>query len=173
MALAFGKTELTVRKFGVNVSIPSDPKGKLMYYLDCICNALDLDTSDSQNVRKLRDYKNYWALSDDEVTQLLLLCAMLSPDILLNKVIFQNDAMCGDSNNEFYEIGAVRNRMVVSNSIIIGGQTRRVNKIMTFKMSWLRDNYLNPMEALAGELEAREAAQRRQRAKKDDSCVIL
>ena len=173
MALAFGKTELTVKRTGVKVTIPENPKAKLMYYLNSICQALDLDTSDSQNLRKLRDYKNYWALSDDEVTQLLLLCATLSPDVLLNKVIFQNDAMCGDSSNTFYEIGAVRNRIMVSNSIIIGGQTRRVNSIMTFKMSWLRNYYLNPMQALAGELEARQAAQRRQRARRDDGCVVM
>ena len=173
MALAFGKTELTVKKTGVAATVPDNPKAKLMYYLHSICHALDLDTSDSQNIRRLRDYANYRALSDDEVTQLLLLCAMLSPDILLDKVIFQNDAMCGERSNEFYEIGAVRNRMVVSNSIVIGGQTRRVNKIMTFQMIWLRTYYLNPMQALAGELEARQAAQRRQGARRDDGCVVM
>ena len=166
-------TKLTVKKTGVSVSVPDNPKAKLMYYLNCICNALDLDTSDSQSLQQLRDFKNYWALDEDEVTQLLFLCNMLSPDVLLNKVIFNDDEMCGDSANEFYEIGAVRNRMVVSNSIMIGGQTRRVNKIMTFKMSWLRNNYLTPMETLADELQARQAARRRRMVRRNDDCVVM
>ena len=166
-------TKLTVKKTGVSVSVLDNPKAKLMYYLSCICNALDLDTSDSQSLQQLRDYKNYWALDEDEVTQLLLLCNMLSPDILLNKVIFKDDEMCGDSANEFYEIGAVRNRMIVSNSIMIGGQTRRVNKIMTFKMSWLRNNYLVPMVTLADELQARQAARRRRMVRRNDDCVVM
>ncbi|KAK3088853.1 hypothetical protein FSP39_024607 [Pinctada imbricata] len=131
----------------------------------------ELDTSDSREIRKLRDYKNYLALSDDEVTQLLLLCVAISPDKLMNKVLFQSDAMCGDRNNEFYEITAVQNRMVVARSIVIGGQTKRVNKIMTFKMVWLRDNYLEPMQELAGELQRRQEAARRRR--RDDGCVVM
>ncbi|KAK3087686.1 hypothetical protein FSP39_009156 [Pinctada imbricata] len=78
--------------------------------------------------------------------------------------------MCGDFQNEFYKIEAVRNRFVVSNSIVIGGQTRRVNKIMTFKMVWLTDNYLEPMQALAGELQRRQEAARRRR---NDRCVVM
>ncbi|KAK3088553.1 hypothetical protein FSP39_020507 [Pinctada imbricata] len=172
MALALGNTRLNVKKTGVSVTIPNNSKARLMYYLDCICNALELDTSDSQQIRKLRDYKNYWALSDDEVTQLLLLCVAISPDKLINKVLFQDDDMCGDSSNEFYEITAVQSRMVVASSIVIGGQTKRVNKIMTFKMVWLRRYYLEPMQELAGELERRQEAARRRR-RRDDGCVVM
>ncbi|KAK3087999.1 hypothetical protein FSP39_013274 [Pinctada imbricata] len=171
MAFALGNTRLNVKKTGVTTSVPNNPKAKLMYYLSCICTALELDTSDSREIRKLRDYKNYWALSDDEVTQLLLLCVAISPDKLMNKVLFQSDAMCGDSTNEFYEITAVQNRMVVARSIVIGGQTKRVNKIMTFKMVWLRNNYLEPMQELAGELQRRQEAARTRR--RDDGCVVM
>ncbi|KAH3770170.1 hypothetical protein DPMN_171453 [Dreissena polymorpha] len=49
--------------------------------------------------------------------------------------------MCGDSSNEFYEIEAVRSNLLVAGSVVIGGRSRRVTKIMTFKMSWLKNNW--------------------------------
>lgn len=168
MAAAFGRLQLQVEKTGISVTIPSNPKAKLMYYLDCICNVLELG-SDASNLRRLRDYENYYRLTEDETNELLLLCALISPKVLLNKCIFQDDDMCGDSNNEFYKIQAVRHRMVVASSIMIGGQTKSVNKIMCFKMSWLRQYYLQPMEHFQQKLEREQAARRRQ----EDNCIIL
>ena len=60
--------------------------------------------------------------------------------------------MCGDSTNEFYEISAVRNNLVVSDSIIIGGQRRAVSKIMVFKQQWLVSNWVDPMKHFAPRL---------------------
>jgi hypothetical protein len=34
--------------------------------------------------------------------------------------------------------------LAVSNSLVIGGQNKKVQKIMTFKESYLKDNYLEP-----------------------------
>lgn len=168
MAAAFGRLQLQVEKTGRTVTIPNNPKAKLMYYLNCICTLLDLG-SDASNLRRLRDYQNYSRLTEDETNELILLCALISPSLLLNKCIFQDDDMCGDSNNEFYKIHAVRHRMVVASSIVIGGQTKSVNEIMCFKMSWLRQYYIQPMEHFKQQLERQQAARRRQ----EDSCVIL
>ena len=120
--------------------------------------------------------KLYAFLTEDEKKQLLVLCAILSPDVLLNKVFFQNDQMCGDSSNEFYDIGTVASHLVVSSSIGIGGQKKSIRKIMTFKMSWLQNNYLEPLQALARELDEAENSRRRRaleaQRRNDNSCVI-
>ncbi|XP_062619117.1 uncharacterized protein LOC134280693 [Saccostrea cucullata] len=176
MAFAIGNVRLQVKETGRTVTIPNDPRAKLMYYLDCVCSALALDSSDTQNIERLRDYQNYRYLNEEQKSELLILCAMISPDVLLNKVFFQNDEMCGDKSNNFYEIGTISNRMLVSRSIVIGGQTRNIRKIMTFKMDWLRNYYITPMQAIAREME--EAEERRRRAiaarrRNDDSCIIL
>jgi hypothetical protein len=170
MAMAIGNTKVQLKATGTSVTIPDSPKAKLMYYLNSVCGLLELDSSDSADIQELRNYNRYWALTEEQTLQLLVFCSLLSPDVLLNKIIFQNDGMCGNSSNEFYDIGLISNRMVVSESIVIGGQSRSVKKIMTFKMSWLRQNYIEPMQALSSQLQTRQAQQRRAR---DDSCVIL
>lgn len=170
MALAIGNTKVHLKATGTSVTIPDSPKGKLMYYLDSVCNLLELDSSDSANIQELRNYNRHWALSEEQTLELLVFCSLLSPDVLIDKVMFQNDEMCGNSSNEFYDVGLVSNRMLVSESIVIGGQSRAVKKIMTFKMSWLRKNYIEPMQALSSQLQSRQVQQRRAR---DDSCVIL
>ena len=52
MAAIMGRTEVGIREFGDAVTIPSDPRARLMYYLDCICSVLDL--SGTQNLTRLR-----------------------------------------------------------------------------------------------------------------------
>ena len=51
-AAVMGRTEVNLREFGGTATIPSDPRAKLMYYLDCISVVLDL--SDKSNLAKLR-----------------------------------------------------------------------------------------------------------------------
>lgn len=161
MAFAFENVRLHVKATGVSVSVPDNPRAKLMYYLSCVCNALQLDSSDTMSISTLKDYQNYYRLTEEEKKKLLVFCAMLSPDVLLNKVFFQNDRMCGDRSNEFYDIGTVSNQLVVFRSIVIGGQTKNIRKIMTFKMAWLRKFYLEPLQALARELDEAEESRRR------------
>ena len=47
-----GQREVGIRQFGNTVTIPQDPRAKLMYYLDCICAVLDL--ADTANLARLR-----------------------------------------------------------------------------------------------------------------------
>lgn len=150
-----------VKATGVSVSVPNNPRAKLMYYLSCVCNALQLDSSDTMSISTLTDYQKYFRLTEEEKKKLLVFCVTLSPDVLLNKVFFQNDRMCGDSNNKFYDIVTVSNQLVVSSSIVIGGQRKNIRKIMTFKIAWLRKFYLEPLQALARELDEAEESRRR------------
>lgn len=161
MAFAMENVRLHVKATGTSVTVPENPRAKLMYYLSCVCDALQLDSSDTRNIARLKDYQNYFRLTEEEKSELLVLCAVLSPDVLLNKVFFQNDRMCGNSSNEFYDIGTVASQLVVSSSIVIGGQRKNIRKIMTFKIAWLRKFYLEPLQALARELDEAEESRRR------------
>ncbi|KAL3863090.1 hypothetical protein ACJMK2_004866 [Sinanodonta woodiana] len=145
------RTELGVKNIGHNVAVPNDPRAKLMYYLSCMTTVLDLN--DDPDLYRLINYNAYF-ISEDEKTRLLTLCFLLSPEILLNKCIFQDDEMCGDSENKFYEISAVSKQLLLTNSILIGGQQRAVHRIMTFKMSWLERYWSEPIKALLREPRA-------------------
>ncbi|KAH3770168.1 hypothetical protein DPMN_171451 [Dreissena polymorpha] len=81
--------------------------------------------------------------------------------------------MCGHMDNEFYEIEAVRNSLLVAGSEI-GGRSRRVSKIMAFKMPWLKEHWMNPMQELIKEQERKRApAASKRRQEEDTGCTIL
>ena len=77
--------------------------------------------------------------------------------------------------------------MVISRSILINGRTSTVTNIMTFTRSWLRNNFLDPLEEFqriqqrqqeAAESRSRqrqiEAAESRSRQRRrSSSCAIL
>lgn len=177
MAFAIGNVRMEVQDKTRVVTVPNHPVAKLMYYLDCVCDALQIDRPDSEDIEELRNYQNYQYLSEQQRTELMVLCTMLSPDVLLDKVFFQNDEMCGELGNKFYEIGMISNKILVSSSIVIGGQTRNIKCIMAFQMSWLRNNYVEPMQTMTRQLEEAEENQRKResqaRKRNKSSCVIL
>ena len=142
MAALMNRTQVGLKATGSTTSVPRNAKARLMYYFNCMCTVLDMDSDDGD--RRLRDFSNYHRLTENETDALLLLCVLLSPDTLLGKCIFQNDSMCGNSGNEFYELSSVSRTLMVSRSVVIDGQVREVEKIMTYKMSWLRENYEEP-----------------------------
>jgi hypothetical protein len=68
-----------------------------------------------------------------------------------------------DSANEFYEISQVSSQLVAARSIVLAGRTHRVNKIMTYKMSWMLKNYSEPI---------RRQAQRFSKKNRSSRCII-
>ena len=43
--------------------------------------------------------------------------------------------------------------LAVSDNVLIGGERKRVAKIMLFKRSWLEDNYISPLMSFEGRLQ--------------------
>lgn len=132
--------------------VAENPTAKLMYYLDSICYVLNIEKTE-RNIRKLRDYQNYNRLSDEEINNLVVLCVLFSPDVLLGKCIFPDEEMCGMDMNKFYELSAVSHRFLVTEEIVIGGQTRRVQKILFFRDIWLECFYLEPIKQYQSKIE--------------------
>lgn len=153
MAIVAHQAEIGIKGVGSTVHVPDNPRAKLMFYLKCMCDVLDLD---DPNINRLTDYGNYWRLDDEEEAKLLILCLMLSPDVLNGKCIFldEDGDMCGNSANAFFELSAVQNRLVVTENILIGNQQRHVKTIMFYKASFITDKYLTPMIVLKPRLDA-------------------
>lgn len=162
MAVALGKREIEVKRTGQSTTVADNDTARLMYYLNCVCTTIECN--DEREIQRFTKYSNWRSLSVDEQKQLLVLCYTLSPDVFEGKVFFQSDALCGDRANEFYEISQISSQIVAARSIVIAGRTRQVNKIMTYKMSWMRNYYLEPM---------RNQAQRFGKKKSSSSCIIL
>lgn len=141
----FGTDEYEFKMFGTTVSVPNADIGKIMYYLDCICTVIDYNDND---ISRYRNYSNWANMSDYEDRLIYLLALTLSPDELEDKVFFEAPALCPTTSNQFYEIGQIRNRLVVAPSIIIGGRSRQVKKIMAYEPVWMRRNYYEPMARL-------------------------
>ncbi len=120
-----------------------------MYYLDSVASVLDLN---SPNLSRLRNHQNYYSLSEAETDALLALVLLFSPDELLNKVFFHSED-CGGSNNQFFELNAVSHMLAVEDNIVIGGETKRVAKIMFFQRSWMENNYFTPIRSFQSRLE--------------------
>ena len=58
---------------------------------------------------------------------------------------FHSDEMCGDYSNEFFELAAVQTHFAITNSIMIGGQRKQVQNIMTFKLGLIQKNWGDPI----------------------------
>ena len=158
------------------VTVPDNDLARLMYYLNCVFYTIEYE---DQDVRKYSDYQRWWMLSHAEQRVVWFLALTFSPDEFDGKVFFHSDALCGDSSNKFYEFSQVSNQLLAVQSILIAGQTRQVKKIMTYRMSWIQNNYLDPMKRLAPYLSPqaqRPATARRPTTayvvQNSDACVI-
>jgi hypothetical protein len=129
-----------------NVTVPNNDVARLMYYFSSVCYCIDYNDSD---ISRYRNFQNWSSLSYNEIRVLLALCLTISPDVLDDKVFFNSDSLCGNSPNKFLEITQVSHQLMAVQSIIIAGRRCQVNKIMTYKVSWMYDNYINPIKRLA------------------------
>ncbi len=162
----FQHNQYQIKDTTVDANVPANDTARLMYYLNCVCSTINYNEN---NISRYRNYSNWSQLSNEDIRLLVVLCYTLSPDIFDNKVFFHSDALCGTSANKFYEISQVRHQLLAVQSIVVAGKSCRVNKIMTYKMSWMTKNYLNPMKNLAQRLNNQNRPQPQPRS---STCVI-
>lgn len=162
MAAMMGKTEIGIKEFGSGVIIPSTPVAKLMYYFHCVCTCVE--AQQDAEIRRLKNYQNHNSLSSEDEAKLLVMCLALSPDKLIGAIFFPSEEI--DYDNDFFEVSSVSTRMVVTDSVLIGGQRKRIRKIMMFRKCWMEENYIQPMKTL---LERRQPPPRQ---REESSCII-
>ena len=166
MAAVLGRTQVQIRETGTTVSVPSDPIARLMYYFNCVCACVEAD--EDYTIRRLKDYRNYHRLTSDEQAQLIALCLSLSPDKLMG-TIFHPVESCGDSSNKFVELSAVKTNLVVTDSFLVGGQQKRIMKVMFFTKGWMENNFIEPLK----QIQRRRIAPPPPRRREESSCTIL
>ena len=173
MAAVLGRTQVQIKNTTTKTTVPDNPKAKLMYYFNCVCSCVE--PGNDSTIRRLRDYNNYSSLSNEEEAQLLILCMALSPDKLIGTILYPAEDI--DLDNEFYEVSAVSTKLVVAESMIIGGQQKKVQSIMMFKKRWIENNFLNPLKSYERgnnrALPSSRPPPRRQESSSGSSCTIL
>ena len=147
-------TALIAERFGIKdtsrtVTVPDNPKAKLMYYLNCVATVIQLD---NPNLNRLKNYSSYYLLNDEEIDALLVLILLLSPDKLIGKVFFPSED-CGGAMNQFFELSKATHMLAVSDNVLIGGESKRVAKIMFYKRRWMEDYYISPLKSLESRLQ--------------------
>lgn len=150
MALVLGQNRVGIARNDNPTLVPNHPVARLMFYFDCICTVLEI-TDDSN--AKLRDYLRFFLLTETDVDKLLYFCWLFSPDVLNNKCIFHDENLCGEYENAFFELSQVTERLLVTDSLMIGNQQRQVKNVMAFKAIFLLKNYYIPMELYKDRLE--------------------
>ena len=145
MAAVMSRAQLEIKDTSVKVTVSNDPIARLMYYFNCICTCIEPD--DDYTIRRLRDYKNYSRLTSEEEAKLIAICEALGPG-KVKKVIFHEVKDCGGLSNKFFEIKAVKTDVVVTESFFIGGQWRKIVKVMFFQKHWMVNNYYQPFISL-------------------------
>ena len=126
----FTSTQYGLKATGTATKVPDNPISKLQYYLQTVLGLIDADEDG-----KLNEIKNYasGSISSDGFRTVLQLCTLLEPDIFLNKCVFVAPHLCGQFNNEFYEISQVTNVLGIGHGVVIGGSNRKIKKIMACK----------------------------------------
>ena len=170
LAAHMERIQISVRDTSVKIPIPDHPIAELMYYFNCVCSCVEPDNSET--IKRLRDFRNYHRLTSEERAQLLILVLALSPDKLIGTIFHPSDD-CGDASNAFLELSAVKTDVVVTDSLLIGGQRKQIRKIMKFEKAWIEKYYLEPLQTIQGSRRPRLRAPPPRRSALDDSCTIL
>jgi hypothetical protein len=157
MAVAV-KTKLDFKATGVHADIPSNNIARLMYYLRSVSSCLD------NMVKKLceglsfdpTDYSAYSSLSEDEKKVVVVLAGLLNPEVMMENKVFipvpAGSSCLNGSSNEFYEITQAKSVLAAvplgeNSAVVINGKSINIQSIMVTTESWLRNNWINPMQS--------------------------
>ncbi|CAC5379229.1 unnamed protein product [Mytilus coruscus] len=161
MAFHIDHIGLEFEKTGSVCKVPNNPKAKLMYYLQSMCTVLQLDETE-HDIKRFTDFENYYSLSNEETAAMVLLCTLLDPVTLNGVCIFHDEDACGNFENEFFKIEANRTRIASARSVMVGNVQVAIKKFMCYKMSWIEENYIEPLTQMIDRIQkANRQPQRR------------
>lgn len=130
---------------GDTAIIPNNHIAKLMYYLHCVKNCVDVDITS-----RLVDYKNYRLLSEIERRDVVIHAHRFRPGVL-RKVIFfeveEDNYLLPNATNNFLAFNdpvVIGSFNLTSNLILVDGQQFIIKQVMVFKYSWLHDYFIVP-----------------------------
>jgi len=125
--------------------IPNHPTAKLMYYLHCVRNCVDLEISS-----RLVDFKNYYLLTELERRDVVAFAHRFRPRVLCNVIFFEvsdDSYLLPKSSNNFLAFDdpvVIGSFKLASNPITVDGVQQIIKRIMLFKYGWVHDYFEVP-----------------------------
>lgn len=123
----FSSKKIDIKNIGESTIVPNDVISKLQYYIKIIFGIIEMPQDNgfdrimnyNSNIIKPEDFKN-----------LLIQCLIFSPELFLNKCIFIQPILCGNSQNRILEISEATNILAIGNGVLIGGIRQNIKKIL-------------------------------------------
>jgi len=143
------QTDYNFKDDTIIVNVPHDDIARLMYYLHGVNYCLDFVD------KYYTDFENYHLLSNTQKQTVVALSVLLSPELLVNKVLFlTNDPiLLNNLSSRYLEVTEASHLLAgaftAAESIVIEGRTINISKIMLCNEDWLRNNYFNRIERQA------------------------
>jgi len=144
--LVAAERSLEIQQTGRTVQVPTDPWGRLMYYLSCVNSCLDCIPE------RYRSYGSYSYINNEDREIILKLCILFSPDKLLQFCFIPVQSNAMESQNDFFKV-ADKTRLAAigidvnrKTATVIEGQHVEVHTFMIFKEAWLDNYYINPIK---------------------------
>ena len=139
-----------------NLAIPDNNIAKLMYYLDCLVNIIDLDDG-TVNLDRLTDYEHYYNLTEEEQKMVAGLCIVSNPEALeqFSLLLVKPELLPNGSGNEFFDIKDPRLGVEVPEEVTFAETPVKVLKVMVCTEEWIDKYYTQPAQSFIEEEQAK------------------
>ena len=139
-----------------NLAIPDNRMAKLMYYLDCLVNIIDLDDG-TVNLDRLTDYEHYYNLTEEEQKMVAGLCIVSNPEALeqFSLLLVKPELLPNGSGNEFFDIKDPRLGVEVPEEVTFAETPVKVLKVMVCTEEWIDKYYTQPAQSFIEEEQAK------------------
>ena len=139
-----------------NLAIPDNRIAKLMYYLDCLVNIIDLDDG-TVNLDRLTDYEHYYNLTEEEQKTVAGLCIVSNPEALeqFSLLLVKPELLPNGSGNEFFDIKDPRLGVEVPEAVTFAETPVKVLKVMVCTEEWIDKYYTQPAQSFIEEEQAK------------------
>ena len=125
--------------------VPNNYIARLMYYLHCVRNCVDLEITS-----RLVDFRNYHLLTELEKRDVVAYAHRFRPRVLRNVIFFEvsdNNYLLPKSSNNFLAFDdpvVIGSFNLASNAITVDGVQQIIKRIMIYKYGWLHDYFEQP-----------------------------
>ena len=139
-----------------NLAIPDNRIAKLMYYLDCLVNIIDLDDG-TVDLDRLTDYEHYYNLTEEEQKIVAGLCIVSNPEALeqFSLLLVKPELLPNGSGNEFFDIKDPRLGVEVPEAVTFAETPVKVLKVMVCTEEWIDKYYTQPAQSFIEEEQAK------------------
>ena len=136
--------KLDVKQTRYYANTPDNALAKLMYYLACVFRVVQFDGAE-----RYINYSQYDSLSSEEEKTVLNLVSIFNPKVMVDNYLFLIDQKLIPPNqsNQFFELSDNRLAIPINSEVIIGGESRKILKVMACNEYWLNTYYYNPVQS--------------------------